>query len=96
MELEKAIKYLEHEVKVYENNKEINQLISGKAGKTQNEVYKTVLQALDNSIPKEKVLEKIQELKHKQVGASTGIYEALCYIERVIYKNIMKDRGMYK
>lgn len=34
----------------------------------------TVLQALDNSIPKEKVEDKIQKLKHRQIGASIGIY----------------------
>lgn len=34
----------------------------------------TVLQALDNSIPKEKVEDKIQKLKHRHIGASIGIY----------------------
>lgn len=67
MELEEAKKYLEHEIKVYEDNIEINQLIGGKAGEIQHEVYKTVLQALDNSISKEKVKDKIEIYKRLEM-----------------------------
>lgn len=33
-----------------------------------------VLRYVDNSISKEVIENKIEELKHKQIGASTGIY----------------------
>lgn len=65
MEIEKAKKYLKHEVEVYEDNKEINQLIGGKAGKIQYEVYKAVLQALEELQQKEKsrIIGNINEIK---------------------------------
>lgn len=65
MELEEAKKYLKHEVEVYEDNKEINQLIGGKAGKIQYEVYKAVLQALEELQQKEKsrIIGNINEIK---------------------------------
>lgn len=61
-ELEEAKKHLEHEVKVYENNKEINQFIGGKLGEKQHKINKTLLNYIENSIPKKKVEEKIEEL----------------------------------
>lgn len=62
-ELEEARKYLEHEVKVYENNKEINQLIGGKSGEIQHKLNITLLKYIENSISKEVIKEKKQELE---------------------------------
>ena len=65
-ELEEVIKYFEKISKEWKT-----------MGNTQIEAAKKleiILQALKNSIPKEKVENKIEELKHKQIGAITGIY----------------------
>lgn len=64
-DLEEAKKYLKHEIEVYENNKEINRIIGGKAGEIQHEVYKTVLQALEELQQKEKsrIIGNINEIK---------------------------------
>lgn len=71
MELEKAKKELESLLK-QRNEKQVKITTYDLFG-----AIETVLQALENSIPKEKVENKIEELKHKQLGASTGIYEAI-------------------
>ena len=67
MELEKAIEELKRTIE--ENNKLLlphNEQFFNKKEKQeirmQNTAIKTVLQALDNSIPKEKVLEQMQKL----------------------------------
>lgn len=76
-ELEEARKYLEHEVKVYENNKEINQLIGGKTGEIQHKLNITLLNYIENSISKEeydKIKEENETLKLKEITRTIGKY----------------------
>lgn len=85
-ELEEAVEYLEHEVKVYENNKEINQLIGGKLGEMQHKTYKTVLNYIDNSIPKDKIIKKEKELINKLTEVNNDRWET----DDAIYYNKIK------
>lgn len=64
-ELEELKEYLEHEVKVYENNKEINQLIGGKLGEKQHKINKILLNYIDNSIPRKIIEEKIEKYEQR-------------------------------
>lgn len=52
------------------------------------ENIETVLNYIENSIPKKKVENKIEELKHMQIGAGTGIYAAqVDILEELLNKN---------
>lgn len=80
-ELEEAKEYLEHEIKVYENNKEINRIIGGKVGERQHKINKIVLNYIDNSIPKEVVEKTIEELNNE---------------EKEIYKKDIGNNELYR
>ena len=60
MELEEAKKQCEHIIKFYTD---LDTIYSKKKKCSEIRAIETLLQALDNSIPKEKVIKKIQELK---------------------------------
>lgn len=65
-ELEEAIEFLKYEVTIYDNNEEINKIIGGKAGEKQHKINKIILNYIENSISKEVIEKKIEELKEEK------------------------------
>lgn len=99
-ELEEVKEYLEHEVKVYENNKEINQLIGGKLGEKQHKINKTILNYIDNSISKEVIEKKYKEAENEVIrireenikNNNATKYDYLKIGKRDAYKEVLEGK----